>query len=314
MKKLAIALPTRNRADRIGETVNRSIINWRDDNTVLWIMVDKDDKETLAAARKLQDRHGEARIGVSIRPREDTIAAKWNRILELQPDADVYLAGADDDPYLTQGYDSLILQAARRFPDGIGMVYGQMANASFSRAVAPTRALTEKLGWMFPEHFPYWFVDHWTDDVAKLIGRISFADITTDQTRPGKTQELREVDWWATWFDAAYLMRRKQAHNIIESNDFDEPAWRKEVLLTHHPLVEFHSRWTNNHVRSIAKDLHMWSGLKTHDERYQRIKDKATAMVPHLLDDYGMHPEEAAWFRSQLLPTMIANPMRRAFA
>lgn len=312
MKKLAISLPTRGRPDRVAETVNRSIVNWRDSNTVLWIMADGDDAHTLDIGHRLEAFH-KGRVKVSIKQREDTIAEKWNRILELEPDADVFLAGADDDPYTTEGYDSLILQAGKRFPDGIGMVYGHMANASFSRAVAPTRGFVEKLGYMFPEFFPYWFVDHWTDDVAKLIGRISFADIMTDQTRPGKTQELREVDWWATWFDAAYLMRRKQAQNIIQGNDFEEPQWRKEILLTHHPLIEFRSRWTNNHVRGISGDLHRWSGLNaSQDDRYKRLKQKAMEMVPHLLNDYGMHPEEAAWFRGQLLPTQIPNLLKRA--
>ena len=50
----------------------------------------------------------------------------------------LYMIGGDDDPVVTKGYDSKILDAAQLFPDGIGMVYGHMANASFSRAVAPT--------------------------------------------------------------------------------------------------------------------------------------------------------------------------------
>jgi len=313
MKKLAISLPTRGRAERVVETVNRSIVNWRDENTVLWIMADHDDAQTIDMGQKLEAFHKQ-RVRLSVKQREDTIAEKWNRILELETDADVFLAGADDDPYTTEGYDSLILGAARRFPDSIGMVYGHMANASFSRAVAPTRKLTEKLGWMFPTHFPYWFVDHWTDDLAKIIGRVSFADVMTDQTRPGKTQELREVGWWATWFDAAYLMRRKQAHNVIQGNDFDEPEWRKQVLLTHHPLIEFHSRWTNSHVRGISDQLHRWSGLDNADDRYQRVKARAIAMVPHLLDDYGMPKDEAEWFRAALLPVEVPNMLKRAYA
>jgi len=63
----------------------------------------------------------------------------------------------------------------------------------------------------------------WTDDIARLIGRLSFADVRTDQSRAGKTQEMREPGWWATFFDAAYLMRRKIARDIIDGEDFQEP-------------------------------------------------------------------------------------------
>lgn len=311
--KLCISLPTRGRPDRILDTVRTSIANWTDPNTVMWIMTDEDDIACHDALTHANFAPPCGRVEVSVRSREDTIAEKWNRALELEPDADIYLAGADDDPYTTPGYDTKILEAAKRFPDGIGMVYGHMANASFSRAVAPTRGFVQKLGWMFPTHFPYWFVDHWTDDLAKLIGRISFANIMTDQTRPGKTQELRQVEWWATWFDAAYLMRRAQAHAIINSPEFQETDWRKEILLTHHPLIEFHSRWTNTYVRQMAAGLNQWSGLSNQDERYQRVKQRAELLVPKLLYDYNMFPAEADYFRKQLLPEMIPN-LKQAWA
>jgi len=41
-------------------------------------------------------------------------------------------------------------------------------------------------------------------------------------------------------------------------------------------------------VRSRDKELSEWSGLTDNDERYLRVRDKAVAMIPHLLDDYGM--------------------------
>jgi hypothetical protein len=44
------------------------------------------------------------RVVVTIGPREDTIAAKWNRA--LAENADLYLVAADDDPYVTEGYDA----------------------------------------------------------------------------------------------------------------------------------------------------------------------------------------------------------------
>jgi hypothetical protein len=222
--------------------------------------------------------------------------------------ADVYLVAADDDPYITPGYDSRLLDAAARFPDGIGMVYGHMANASFSGVVAPTRKLVDKLGGIFPTHFPYWFADHWTDDIARIIDRISFADVRTDQSRAGKTQEMREPGWWATWFDAACLIRRRAAHDIIKSDDFQEPQWRKDLLLAHHPLIEFRSRFISDNVRLQARQLENWSAIQHIDARYRRIKDAAIAMLPQMFE--GMDAADVMRFRYALTPpdTITALP------
>jgi hypothetical protein len=308
--KLVISLATRGRPQQVVETIARSLPNLILPNTVMMVQVDADDEPTVnALSRPPWD---DERVQINIAPREDTIAAKWNRATAIA--ADVYLVAADDDPYITPGYDAKILEAAKLFPDGIGMVYGHMANASFSGAVAPTAKFVEKLGHIFPPYFPYWFVDHWTDDVAKIIGRISFADVRTDQSKVGKTQELREPAWWATFFDAAYLMRRQIAHTIIGAADFHEPAWRRKLLLAHHPLIEYRSRWVNDSVRAGARQLEGWSGLDTHDARYQRVRQAAVAMLPHLLDDYGMDRDEAAKFRNALTPPTQVVGLKRAFA
>lgn len=299
--KLCISLATRGRPEQLIDTIKRSTVNLVMPNTVFMVQVDADDKPTIGALEAAKPTLDQ-RVIVNVQPREDTIAAKWNRALK-EP-ADLYLVAADDDPYITTAYDAKLLQAAKLFPDGIGMVYGKMANASFSGVVAPTRRLTEKLGHVFPELFPYWFVDHWTDDLAKLIGRISFADVQTDQSAVGKTQEMREPGWWATFYDAAYLVRRKIAREIIDSPDFAEPEWRKELLRNHSPLIEYRSKWINDGVRQRSAELSKWSGLDNADDRYLRLRDRAVAMVPELLA--GMDPVEAEHYRKALyVPRLI---------
>lgn len=305
--KLVISLATRGRPQQVVETIAKSVPNLALPNTMLMVQVDDDDVATIDALNRAKL---DERVRVNVKPREDTIAGKWNRAL-AEP-ADLYLVAADDDPYITPAYDAKLLEAAALFPDGIGMVYGRMANASFSGVVAPTRGLTEKLGHIFPEYFPYWFVDHWTDDLARLIGRLAFADVQTDQSKAGKTQEMREPGWWATFFDAAYLMRRKIARDIINSDDFQEPEWRKEMLRNHPPLIEFRSRWINENVRAQAQRLEGWSGLTPKDARYQRIKQAAIAMLPQLLD--GMPQQEAAAFRNALTPPTVVPALKQAFA
>jgi hypothetical protein len=106
-------------------------------------------------------------------------------------------------------------------------------------------------------------------------------------------------------------MRRKIARDIIDSPDFDETDCRKYILREHSPLIEFRSRWINDNVRANAKQLEGWSGLKLADARYQRVKDAAIAMIPHLLNDYGMEPGEAQMYQRALCPpTTVPNLLR----
>lgn len=315
--KLVISLATRGRPQQLLETVKKSVANWTHPDTILIVQCDADDAATLAARDYAVNTEWAppSRVYWSLtKARPDTIAEKWNRACEQIPEASLYLVAADDDPYITPGYDTKLLEAAARFPDGIGMVYGHMANASFSGVVAPTRRLCELMGGLFPEHFPYWFVDHWTDDVARMIDRISFADVRTDQSKAGKTQEMREPGWWATWFDAAYLMRRKIARDIIMSDEFQEPMWRKDMLLAHAPLIEYRSRWINDNVRANARAYEFNSGLSLKDERYQRLRQRAVDLLPHLLDDYGMDKAEAAAFRNALTPPTLIPAIAKLYA
>jgi hypothetical protein len=314
--KLAITLATRGRPAQLVETIKRSVQFWTDPNTCLYVIVDDDDPQTIEAVQKNQIQiPGGNRTTPPLflvpRPRPDTIAEKWNAVTELCPDADVYLVAADDDPYITPGYDTKILDAASRFPDGIGVVYGHLANASFPGVMAPTRGFVDKLGYLFPPFFPYWFVDHWVDDVARLIDRVSFADVRTDQSKAGVTQEMREPAWWATWFDAAYLMRRRQAYQIIAGDDFQERESRKQMLYAHCPLIEYRSRWINENVRASSRQMEAISALSHADPRYQRIRQKAVEMVPSLLQ--GMDQQEAARFAYALTPPETVPSIARVY-
>lgn len=308
--RLAISLATRNRPQQVVDTIKRSIVNWSNPETIMYVQLDHDD---LASCESIKRAGFGERVVIDVRERELTVADKWNRILMQVPDADVYMSAADDDPYIVHEYDTKILEASKRFPDGIGTVYGHMANLSFTGVSAPTKKLCDKLGYIFPPMFPYWWVDHHIDDVVRMIGRITFADVRTDQSHAGKTQEMREPAWWATFFDANYLVRRRQAFAIIDSPDFAGEPWYKELLKSNCHLIEQRSRLLNLSLRQDNRRLEEWSGLTVKDERYQRLKRKMLDMVPGLLADPEMHPGEVMAFKSILMPPTSIPSLKRAF-
>jgi hypothetical protein len=275
---LSIVLAARARPELLKRTLETTIPNIREDDTKLLVAVDDDDPATVAAAMEF---HGKDHISVSVKAREDSFGGKYNRVLTEAP-ADVYLPMCDYAPHITPGFDTRILEAASLFPDGIGVVYNHMANLSFPDVNGVTHVLAMKMGYLYPPYFPYWFVDHWVDDIVKLIGRISFADVVLDKNaRPG-THDRREVAWWATFYDAGVIHRRNLARSIIESDDFLEPEWRKKLLLSdYHMLIEGRSKMTND----TARQTQWHRPPEAVDERYKRIKSQAKALLREWLPE-----------------------------
>jgi hypothetical protein len=276
---LSILLTARSRPELLRWTVATTVRNIQEMDTRLIVAADEDDTpETIATAWELAEKYHF--VEVSVRPREETLGAKVNRVLTIAP-ADVYLHMVDYRPHLTPGFDTKILEAASLFPDGIGVVYSHMANLSFPEINAVTAGLVKHMGYFYPPYFPYWFVDHWLDDIARLIGRIAVADVQTDGSRRPGTMDRRDVAWWATFYDAAVIHRRKMAHAIINSDEFQESEWRKKLLLSHHPLIEERSKMINDSARTTRWQF----PPEPVDDRYRRAKSAAQAALREWLPD-----------------------------
>lgn len=272
--KLSISLATRGRPELLSATIATTLENIVRPDTSIVVALDADDEPSITAAKAF-----EPRVIVSVEPRPDTIAEKWNRVLRIAP-ADVYLTMVDHAPHTTRGFDQKILDAAALFPDGIGVVYNHLANLTFSQINGVTAGLARLMGGkIYPELFPYWFVDHWLDDIARTIGRVAFADVWQTPIVKPATQEMREPAFWGTFYDALAPMRRDIAHRIIAAAEFDEPEWRKRLLLTAYPLVEERSAMVNNRVRGLT-----WNkALDLQDPRYVRVKERAVALLKGML-------------------------------
>jgi hypothetical protein len=284
--KLAIALATRGRPELLKATVEKTLANVGDSRTRLWVLMDADDP-CLAALNDPATQLVSGGVGLNIAAREDTLGGKFNRILKLEPDADVYLAMVDYAPHVTPRFDVKILEAASHFPDGIGVVYGaRMANLSFPQINAVTRKLCEKMSYMYPPYWTYWFIDHWLDDIARMIDRIALADVVVDDSaRPG-TMDRRDPVFWSTLYDALKTERWRLARYIIQSPDFQEPEWRKGLLLSGNSiwsLIDQRSYMVNNSVRGNAATWAANNPPEPYDERYGRARNAGIGMLRYAL-------------------------------
>ena len=283
---LVIGLATRGRADLMLRTVSATVENIADERTRLLVFIDDDDLATRTAAGKFA-----APVVPVIRPRPLTVADKWNQMLELP--ADAYLIMVDHSPHKTKGFDRKILDAVKLFDGGPGVVLGPQANMSFHCADVVTKAWADAVGYIYPPYFPYWFTDHWLEDVAKMTGLTELIDIAVDSSAKPFTSELREPSWWATFYDAARSLREADARRVLGISENTVALRRASALISHRSVM------INNTVRMQSAALSQMSRLSICDERYQRAKARALEMLPALLDTLG--PDRAA-FEAVLYP------------
>ena len=220
---------------------------------------------------------------MSVKEREDSRGEKYDRALTEAP-ADVYLLATDYGAILTPGFDEKILEAASIWPDGIGVVYTNMCDELVPMLQAPTAAYVKQLGYTYNWDYPYWFIDHEMADIAWMIGRISFADVIADQRRrPQTTTRLRDLAFWASYYEFTVLERRNKAKGIINSPEFQAPEWLKKQLCNWYPLVESRSRARNGRVIHGAQACEEARGDKLPpDEGYLRAKAKAERKMQEL--------------------------------
>jgi len=298
--KLLINCVTRNRPEILARSIEATLAAIENPDTVLMISADEDDLATRGKLKWLSA----PQVKVSIAPREDTLGEKYNRALPEQWDVMVNMS--DYTSFTSKGFDNLILNTAEKFPDGIGMVVNHLRNASFPDAFAMTRKFVDKLGYYFPPLFPYWFSDHWALEIAQRIDRVYVVDATVAYDAAGKppTQNLRELTWWANFFDCGYMHRRMVANTIIDGDDFAETQWRKDITKALAEHIEYRTRWINDNCRGQARDAE-WAatqgGTIKPEERYLRARAKAAALVPSLLQ--GMEQAEQLRWAALLIPT-----------
>ena len=270
--KLTVAIATRNRSELLAETLRHFVANSVLSETRILVLYDEDDEDTHWISRRTE---WNGKVIFSKNVRAPSLGEKYNLAMEVAP-ADVYQVAVDYAPVLTKGYDELVLMAADAFPDGICCVYGPPANASFPTIQAPTHKLCELMGGIFPPLFPFWFVDHWLDDIMEMTQRISplWLRIDCHSRATGQTIGLRDVSFWADVFDRLKLQRRAIAHRVIDH--LEEPDWRKVILKRNFLRVETYSEFINNQVRANEADIELTRGGNAPtDLWYQKVKERA---------------------------------------
>lgn len=283
-KRIALCIASRGNPRRLVEILYSSLRRCASITTMAVVGLDQDDP-TLAEAQALIDALGTERIVVSVAPRPDAIGAVYNRCAAAV-EADLYINSADDLRIVTSGWDAIVAQAARVFPDDIGMIgFGQMPFDSVLPATAATtRGLIQKMGYFLQDYTPYWWMDTWLYEIATMIGRSHFVPIDVEFPGPLTTRGLREFTYWACFFDIMRIHRRAIAESIIASPDFLVSADRRQELREGLDQVcaLFHKSQSLHRDPDHAKLIETAGHDAPDDERYRRIKARSAEVLEQL--------------------------------
>jgi hypothetical protein len=285
MNTLTLVIATRGRPDLLKYTIENTVAHIsreRAGATKVLVCIDNDDVLT---TRRLGEMPQADCILYSVKPREDSRGEKYDRALTECP-ADVYLPAVDCAPIVTPNWDAIILEKAALFPDGIGVIRTPYINGLFPPALQAVTAKFVKLnGYIYNPEYPFWFVDHEIHDLARLVGRYLLADVEvlTAATRPKTTIRMRDVAFWASYYDFMAIERRGKARKIIDLLD-DAPHVKAHLRDCFHG-IENEARSINEHVRQNAARIQAQRGDSgPPDEGYLRAKARAEQKLSRLIE------------------------------
>lgn len=279
---VCLCIASRNRPEELARTVNTAMAIAELPDTIASVALDLDDNSALDVP-ELQH------SVISIDEREASLGAKYNRAMEAKPSSDLFVLGVDDAYPSNQGWDKAMSEAAAQFTDGVGMVFFGERKGPFDLpdGFAVTRKWIEQVGFFCPPYFPFWWHDTWIDEIAKLTGRYVWADVTWEKHGKSevgghKTTRMREVSWWARFFDATRQMRVDTAIRMI--NDSDDPPWLK-TQLKQDMQAKCNILWQRNSmVRDRGREFERDYGAEYEpDAGYDQIKAEAVKMLKESL-------------------------------
>ena len=271
---ISVVIASRGRPELLAQTIEKLQANAVLPDTVIAVALDDDD-ETMKGFVPSRGVH------VSVAAREDSIGSKYNRAAALCL-ADLYLLWADDMAIPTPEWDKKLQYAADQFTDGYGVLYFGKVDGVFQPGIAVTHKFMDAMGFFNPPWFYFWWADTWVDEVARLSDKILYVDVAVELLQPikGNSRNVKEITFWAEFFDRTRPMRRLSAEKIIDQSK--TPPWRTVQLRQRMPQLEQILAHRNSKLRDPAQAAQLEAHFafdNENSERYERVKAAAVKML-----------------------------------
>lgn len=272
-----VCIPSRGRTELLEKSLAKYIDGSVLPDTILSVVLDEDDAVNYHIPKSTM-------VHIKIMPRPDTLGAKWNAAASAHR-AGVYVIGADDAAIVSPAWDQKLQQAADQFQGGVGVLfYGKIDGVAWP-GIAVTQKYIDVVGRFCPEDFPVWFSDTEIDEIGRLSDRILYVDLQVELLQPlgSNSRGIRDVQFWAEYFDRTRPLRRLAAEKIIDQSN--TPPWRTVQLRQRMPHLEQILAQRNSKLRDPAQaaQLEQFYGFDTEpNERYERVKAAAVKMLAEI--------------------------------
>ncbi len=240
------------------------------------VLIDSDDEITCNATndwRRLDLLP--QRTHVIIGERDKTVNARVNEAIGAFS-ADIYCQMSDDAFSLTQHWDQLFMGLhSQGVPCWAWQEVADPGNATYIAISEKWRSTT---GHMYVDHFPFWFADTWLLEVHLLAFArgIAIVNQLILGGKRGKTQGMRDLEFWMRFYDATTVLRIEEAEKLAIAYGFtlNVERDRKEQL----------DAIRQGHANQLSK-CSRWAVTFGEDnttepsERYKATKAKAEAWL-----------------------------------
>jgi hypothetical protein len=201
----------------------------------LWLYVDEDDAITrkAIAAGSLSD--AGVQLHWHIGQQTSGLGQMQQILWEVSGrTAEVFMVLGDDVRFDTPGWDDILRETAAKFPDGIFLAspHDPMTADTCTYPVFGWRWL-ETLQSLFCGHFPFWYDDRWVHQIGEMAGRYAWLPIVVQPVSgiKGKTRRMRDLPFWARFFQLALDERKASAKKLIDAMNLDPE--KKSAALKH---------------------------------------------------------------------------------
>ena len=233
--EICLIMATRGRPESLAQVFTALKTNTAQaDRVSLWLYVDEDD----AATRKAIDGGMLNDAGIQLHwhvgPQTPSLCETQHTLWRSSGrTAEIYMGLADDLHFDTPGWDDIIRAAAVRHPNGIFLAgaHDPMTTDTCTYPIFGWRWL-ETLQHIFPGHFPYWYDDRWVHQIGQMADCYEELPIGMRAIGgKGKTRRMRDLPFWARFFQLMLDERKASAKKLIDAMNLDPEE--KDAALKH---------------------------------------------------------------------------------
>lgn len=139
-----------------------------------------------------------------------------------------------------------------------------------------SRRWLDVLGYVFPEYFPFWFVDTWVMETYELAFCQDFPIVRDLPVggRRGTTGNMHDLRFWYDFFDATRSERLRDARRLGAAFHSDATEHQMEEFAALH-----HQRVLNQMERIPEFERRFGAGSRPKSARYERLKADADRWI-----------------------------------